>query len=320
MLTKNQVSAANSYNAGRISDGRLDVNTMPWPWDELTGDGFVWATVAFQQDQRLSVDGKLGPATEGAIRGEFGSQEPSVPPVVEVPDGQFSNAIIVDGKRIVLPEEFVKAGLSASNYLDDGEAHFKSGVRADDPVHFVLHETCGNTASGCVNTLNRKAKDSGYNYGVHLIMDPGGHISCHNDLVREQVVHANQCNKTSFGIEVVNPYAPSYVSKPDVFSKTIPAQWWTWCPDKNDRRYVLPTDAQMAAIRLLAPWLCEVTGVPFCFPTKNLNGGNRQINGWDASPKARPNPGVVAHRDFSSHADGRYMLLDLIDFSQGGME
>lgn len=227
---------------------------------------------------------------------------------VEVPRPSvpmYSNSIVVNGEIVPIPKEFTEQGLSASNFMQDGEQRFKATRRAASPIHFVLHETCGNTAKGCIKTLS----DNGY--GVQLIMHPSGHISCHADLVLDQVIHANQLNGTSFGVEVVNPYAPKYVRDKALWSNIIPAQWWTWCPE-GDRRYVTPTEAQMKAARLLVPWLCTVTGVQYRFPTKGLNKKKPQIDGLKMKPKGRPGPGVVAHRDFASHSDGRYMLEDLI--------
>ena len=37
--------------------------------------------------------------------------------------------IVVNGAKVVLPEEFIAAGLTATNYLDDGEPHFKNRRR-----------------------------------------------------------------------------------------------------------------------------------------------------------------------------------------------
>jgi len=234
--------------------------------------------------------------------------------------GDFSNAIIVGGIRIVLPDEFIEFGLTVSNYMDDGEPHFSRKARVKSLQHFVLHETCGNTARGCKGSLIRKG------YGVQLILDPKGHLSCHGDLLSEQMVHANQLNPTSIGMEVVNPYSPLYAKEP--FTKTIPSEWWTWVPSRRMRgvsdllakkgwsdvpkQYVLPTLEQMAAARMLVPWICEQCGIPYRFPTRGLSARKSRIDGWNSRSRAVPGPGVVAHRDFASHADGRYMLEDLI--------
>jgi hypothetical protein len=211
-----------------------------------------------------------------------------------------SNAVIVHGARVALPESVLAARGTASNYLDDGEPAFQTKARVKALQHFVLHETCGNTASGCKDTLVRKG------YGVQLILAPDGRISCHGDLADHVMVHANQCNYTSIGIECVNPYAPSYARKP--FGATIPAQWWTWIPQGGKSLYVLPMPVQIAVLQAFVPWVCGVLGIPWAFPTAGLNKTQRKIKGWDAKPAAVPGPGVIEHSGFASHADGRYLL------------
>jgi hypothetical protein len=211
-----------------------------------------------------------------------------------------SNAVIIHGARVLLPDQVVAAGGSAANYLDDGEPGFARKPRAWQLQHFVLHETCGNTAAGCKDTLIRKG------YGVQLILAPDGRISCHGDLAEHVMVHANQCNATSLGIEVVSPYTPAYARPP--FGVTIPAEWWTWVPKGSVAAYVLPTPVQMAVLKVLVPWLCGMLGIPFAFPTLGLDARQRKIPGWDRRPAAVPKPGVVEHASFASHADGRYPL------------
>jgi len=316
MLTKKQVTSAIHHNAGKLGS-LYELKDLPWPWCLSDSKTFIWATACFQMSKNLEVDGKLGPVTLKAIKKSEDDtsvetpKKPSPdldpPPYGKPNEHGYSNAIIVNGERVTLPKGFIDAGLTASNYEDDGEPHFKHRQRSADLIHFVLHETCGNTAKGCKRTLLKKG------YGVQLILDPDGHLSCHGDLVLDRMVHANQINDTSIGVEIVNPYAPKYVRDESIWSKFIKALWWTWCPDKKDRRYVLPTDRQMAAIRLLVPWICKLTGIPFRFPTKGLNKKKRQIEGLTMKPKGRPGPGIVAHRDFASHSDGRYVLNDFIN-------
>jgi hypothetical protein len=92
--------------------------------------------------------------------------------------------------------------------------------------------------------------------------------------------------------------------------ETIPAEWWTWVKD-GDRRYVMPTQEQLDALVILVPWLCKRLDIPLEFPTIGLNRKKRKIRGWKKFPagwRAKPKPGVVAHRDFASHADGRLPL------------
>jgi hypothetical protein len=111
-------------------------------------------------------------------------------------------------------------------------------------------------------------------------------------------------------VEVCNPYAPAYARKP--FGPTIPAEWWTWVPAGGAKAYVLPTPVQLAVLKALVPWLCGQLGIPVAFPTAGLNAQLRKIPGWDRRPAAVPGPGVVAHQDFGSHGDARYLLEQLI--------
>ncbi|MHA2068560.1 MAG: peptidoglycan recognition protein family protein [Candidatus Thorarchaeota archaeon] len=215
----------------------------------------------------------------------------------------MSNFIIA-GAVVPAPE-----GLTVKNYVQDSEPHFAHKPRKKALKHFVLHETAGRTAKRCKNTLIRKG------YGVHLILARNGLVTCHGDLALDRMVHANQLNNTSIGIEIVNPYAPMLAKGMNVYAK--PAEWWTWCPDKRDRRYILPSQAQLDALVILVPWLCDQLGIPYQFPTAGLNKKKRKITGWRSFRKggwrAKPKPGVVAHRDFGSHADGRYPLEHLME-------
>jgi hypothetical protein len=208
--------------------------------------------------------------------------------------------IFVMGQRLQVP-----AGFSfTTNHIDDHEAHFKHRPRRKPLQHIVIHETAGVSKDGCVRTLRRKGS------GVHLIVDRDGSISQHGDLVFDRMVHANQLNETSVGIEFVNPYAPHIAKKAPYAVDLTPRKWWTWTPDKSQPFYVLPTANQLDTARVLIPWLCKVLDVPYVFPTWYLNQRQRKIDGWRL--KRKPPAGVVAHRDFATHADGRYILERLI--------
>lgn len=234
---------------------------------------------------------------------------------------EYSNCVVIDGESVEIPKEFVENGVTVSNFLDDDEPRFDRKSRVKKLKYFVLHETCGNTARGCKKRLLKKG------YGVHLILAKNGHLSCHGDFVNDVMVHANQLNKTSIGIEVVNPYNPIYAAGD---YNTTDAEWWTWIPSKKNtpgvkkllkrkgwekvpRKYVVPTDEQMNTIKLIVPWLCRELGIPYKFPTAYLNKKQRKIKGWNRKPRAKPGEGVVAHRDFASHADSRYILEKLIE-------
>lgn len=212
---------------------------------------------------------------------------------------QKTSKFIINGDYVYPPE-----GVIVRNFVQDGEPAFKSKPRKHRLEHFVLHETAGQTARGCKRSLEKKG------YGVQLILARDGVVSCHGDLALDVMVHANQLNKTSIGIEVVNPYAPKLARGMDF--ETIPAEWWTWLADKNDKRYVLPTQAQLDTLVKIVPFLCKKLGIPYVFPTIGLGPQKPKIKGWQFPPRAKPGAGVVAHRDFASHADGRYLLEYLI--------
>jgi len=318
MLNKNEVLDAVRYNSGQV--GKLwRLEELPHPLcDGPIGSEFVAWVCAFQAFSDLKVDGKIGPNTFKVIKIERPKKEEAVETPPKPPDfdnGKTpSNCIIINGKRVKLPQEMIDEGYTATNYLDDGEPRFAHRRRRNALKHFVLHETCGNTAGGCKNTLKTKG------YGVQLIQDPWGRFSCHGDLVLDRMVHANQLNSSSFGCEVVNPYNPVYVRDEKLFSNWIPRRWWTWVPGAKNvkkllkkkgwtsvpKQYVTPTEAQLESMRMFAPWVVKQIGLfPYEFPTAGMKKGSPDIK-W-------PKPGIVAHQDFAGHCDARYMLEDLIE-------
>ena len=225
-----------------------------------------------------------------------------------------SNNLIVNGARLPLPQSVLAAGGTAVNFLDDGEPHLRGAKRTKPLVTYVLHETAGNTAGGCKATLKANG------LGVHLILDKDGVISNHADLATEICWHASQVNPVSVGMEVVNAYRPENSHAPQ--GHIIPAEWWTWVPKGADRTYMTPTDVQMHVARALVPWLCDHLGIPLTFPTGWLNAKKPQIAGWRSPPlgwSAKPGPGIVSHRSFSSHSDGEYMLRDLMATTGDGL-
>lgn len=209
----------------------------------------------------------------------------------------------------IINSQLIKApdGITVTNYIYNDEVRFKHSSRSKPLKHFVLHETAGRSAEGAKSTL------VAHGYGVHLILARDGTVSCHGDLATDVMTHANQLNATSIGIEVVNPHAPKCAG--NMAYQSIPAEWWTWVPDKSSKIYVLPTDAQLHTLRVIVPFLCKQLGIPYEFPTKDLNAKKRKIMGWKAPPMgwyAKPDAGVVAHQDFANHADGRYLVQHLM--------
>jgi hypothetical protein len=218
-----------------------------------------------------------------------------------------SNALIVRGGRLSLSERLHELGCTATNYLDDGEPYLASGPRSKPLDRFVIHETGGNTEAGAERTMKRS------HLGVHLLLDADGSVSNYADLATDICAHAGQANGVSIGLEIVNEYRPEAMAGPH--GPVIPAEWWTWCPPGKRREYVCPTDIQMEVALALIPWLCDHLGIPLTFPTRDLCAKKPRIPGWRKPPLgwwAKPDPGVVAHQDFSGHADGRYILETLM--------
>lgn len=230
-----------------------------------------------------------------------------------------SNCLIVNGARVMLPDELIAKGGRATNYLDDGEPHLDAWPRKSPLALFVLHETVGDTAGGCESSLLHSKSD----LGVHMILDHNGLISNHGDLANEIMRHAGTANGRSIGIEVVNPYNPVFDAAP--FEPTIPARWWTWIPAVKDverqlkrkgwtkvpKLYCLPSEAQILVLKILVPWLCGVLGIPYEFPTIENGPKKYGLNGVMAVDPKKVAPGVVCHRDWA-HGDGRYILEQLV--------
>jgi hypothetical protein len=147
-----------------------------------------------------------------------------------------------------------------------------------------------------------------------LILDKDGRLSQHADLGSEICYHAGQANGISVGMEIVNGYRPETATDPH--GPILPSEWWTWVPKGSARQYVAPTDIQMRVALALVPWLCDHLGIPVVFPTSDLVAKRPRITGWRKPPmgwSAKPGAGIVAHQDFSSHADGRYILDRMIE-------
>jgi len=213
--------------------------------------------------------------------------------------------MIIDSQFVPLPAALADMGVVCKDYRTSPDVlRFLPRRRREASAvrHIVLHESAGGidyrkTAA----SLNRRG------LGVHVMVLPDGGLTCHADLALAVLIHANQCNATAVGIEIINPYAPGRAKPP--FGATIPAEWWTWVPAGGAREYLLPTPAQMATLARLIPWLCEACNVPLAFPTSGLGPRQTRIDGW--KDRAIPPAGVVAHRDFAGHADGRWPLAEV---------
>jgi len=333
---------ASKYNQEK-ADKLWRQKDLPWPLNipAIIGgfifpphsNAFTGIVGMFQEAHGLKKDGMLGPATYAAMKSikpaaaetieghDFDEETPAVIPQKIAPArSNVSNCLIIDNQSIKLSDEMINSGITASNYQDDDEHQFTQyRDRKKEVTHFVIHESVTMSAAQTNRVLDNKRKASakkgknngkGWDYGIHLNLAPDGHISCHADLVQHRLVHANQLNDESFGVEVVNPYNPIFAKPP--FDKTIPGPWWCWKPKNADKIYTLPTAAQLRSILALCKFFSErISTLPLEFPTKDLSARKSRIDGW--RDDKQPPPGIVAHRDFASHADGRYLLEYVIE-------
>ena len=296
---------------------------LPWPYSagSPADESFVLLIASFQRSHGLVADGYLGPSTLSTMR-EIAREgipdenadeafiESDITHPQNVPARKCSNILIFGGHKVDVSQTLGARGITVSNYEDDEEERFKTSKYKKPIERFIIHESGGGReAARVVRTLQKKG------YGVHLMVAPDGHVSQHANLGTERIVHANQCNDTSVGLEIVNPYSARYALK-SPFTRTIPAKWWTWVPLGAPKLYVTPTDAQLHAARAVIPFVCKKMGIPIEFPTAYLNGKPKRITHWkgdkNGKNRALPGPGISAHRDFAGHADGRFILEDVM--------
>lgn len=309
MLTSDQIKSAGEYNS-RVAGRLWRAETLPQPFRFLLGMGIAPAhsmvamlVAQFQSVTGQVVDGKLGPDTLSALRAVHGSEQTEL---------SYSNTMVVDG-------EYVECDFDIANHIADGTTPFgpykgsSKFHRAAPPTHIVIHESVTRSVESTVRVLQRKE------FGVHFMIGPDGLVTQHNDPVTEAPVHGNQLNASSVGIEIVTPYLSGYLAPGSLWTRTIkPTKelWYLWRHDADGDSvvddYVPPTEPQIEACAKLIRKLTEsISTIPLSFPTAHLSAWVRRIEGWDKG--AKPDAGIVAHRDYASHADGRYILERMME-------
>lgn len=112
-----------------------------------------------------------------------------------------------------------------------------------------------------------------------------------------------QHNGPSVGIELVNPYEPSYMPAAGPWTDVIDPCHWA-----AGGRYVVPTPAQLETMALLVGWLASPASslpVPRSWPT--FDGHSLAMYRLPACDKP-PTPGCLPHMAFA-HADGAFVVL-----------
>ncbi len=204
----------------------------------------------------------------------------------------MSGGFIVGGKA-TCPVE----GLSIRTFAEDGVHRFASKGKRARAVELVIHETVTRSVDSTIAVLKKRG------LSVHLVMGADGALTQHGDLATDILWHASQHNGASFGVEVVNPYYPSYLKPGLPWDRVVKAPW------AHKGEYVLPTPAQAEAVAALVRWTTSAPApgiaVPRVWP--GLRDGRFALGLVPAAAKA-PLPGVLAHQYFG-HADGSMLVL-----------
>jgi hypothetical protein len=200
-------------------------------------------------------------------------------------------AFIVGGKPLEPPP-----GLDVLNFTAAGVHRFRCRDRAGKPVtELVIHETVTRSAEETVAVLKKRK------LSVHLILDEHGRFTQHGDLANDNLAHASQHNVASVGIEVVNPYYPSYLKPGMAWSTVIDAPW------AHKKKYVLPTPAQAEAVARFVEWVTS-PAAGLAIPRTWIGLAGTKLAMAEVESAAKLKPGVYAHHYFG-HADGSLLVL-----------
>jgi len=203
-----------------------------------------------------------------------------------------SAKIIVDGDLLDAPD-----GLNIINYHSPDIQRFRGRNRCGRRVsEIIVHDTVTRSVDTTIRVLNRRK------LGVHFIIGPGGEVTQHGDLATDWLYHAGRHNRSSVGIEVVNPYYPKYCKPGLPWVRNIEAPW------AHRGVFVLPTPAQAEATALLVDWLSSEKTEGLSIPKTWIGlRKKRMAMGRVLSAKLRK-PGIYAHHYFG-HADGAWLVL-----------
>lgn len=242
---------------------------------------------AVQRAHGLTVDGVCGPMTWALVLAT------SAPPVPASP-----NQLIIGGHRIAAP-----AGLSVRNWTDGADVPrlTKPGSRKS-VTELVVHETCDDVgAQDTLATLRKRG------LSVALIVDAFGNVTQHADLLTDVTQHGGQHNGPSIGIEVDNPYYPSWNRRKDVWPDVIAAPW-AHAEKGKKPLYVVPTLASAEAVCKLTEFFTrgDLPGIQIPRKWVGLRGSKFALGPVPGAEKV--SPGIYAHHYFA-HADAAWLVL-----------
>lgn len=202
--------------------------------------------------------------------------------------------VIIDGRDLEVP------GLRVRNFRTDLSVHRFVNASRTPPIAnaIVLHETVTTSWEVTVSVLKARG------LGVHFIVDPTGVVFQHADCIRDLMWHGTLFNRTSVGIECVNPYEPKYLpAGGSPWGQIIDAPWAV------GGKYVVPTAAQSESVTGLVDFLSSAEANPVAVPQfwPGFQGTHRLAMGR-IHADVTANPGIHAHMYFG-HGDGAWLAL-----------
>lgn len=202
--------------------------------------------------------------------------------------------LIVNGRGLFGPD-----GVSIKNYLSGDVDKLRTRSRAGRAVtEIILHETVTRSVADTIRILERRK------LGAHLVIGPDGVVTQHGDLAKDRMAHAGRGhNGPSVGIEMVNPYYPKYLNKPDMpWDMVIDAPW------AHKKQYVVPTPAQAEATAMMVKWLTSADAEGLSIPRRWLGVAKDRVAMGRIPLRKRRSKGIYAHHYFG-HADGAWLVL-----------
>ncbi len=202
----------------------------------------------------------------------------------------MNNAVIIGNNPCEL-----SGHLSITNFQDKSVKRFRCRRRDKKAVDkIIIHETVTTSVYRTVKVLRRKG------LGVHFIVGPNGHITQHGDLGTDWLYHAGSHNRSSIGIDIVNPYYPKYLKNGLPWTEVIDAPW------AHRGNYVLPTPEQLEATTSLIQELTLNTDLHI--PATWIGLQDNKISMGRVAIAQKKQAGIYAHHYFA-HADGAWPVL-----------